>query len=122
MLSTLVLSELQPQTTTIGLRAVGQCHQHAALFTRMGVPTTRFGFSNHRSSLLPLLADRNRRSSAASRSRGHRLSLRVLLAPRANIDSCSGQSRKALHVRGASRQHCNVNFASHVSITAFTKS
>jgi hypothetical protein len=100
-------------------------HKYAFNSGAIGASATdqsRFGFSNHRSSLLPLIADRNRRSSAASRSQGHRLSLRVQLAPRAKIDNCSGQSGNALHARGASRQHCNVNFASHVSITAFTKS
>jgi len=122
MLLSLVQLELQPPTIAIGLRAVGKCHQRTALFTRMSVPKAKFGFSNHRSSLLPMLADRNRRSSAASRSGGHRFSLRLLLAPRAKIDTCSGQSGNALHARSASRRHCNINFASHVSITAFTKS
>ena len=59
--------------------------------------------------------------SAASRSRGHRLLLCNLTAPRADTGNCSGLNGKASHVRGAGSDRNNINFASHVSMTPFAK-
>jgi hypothetical protein len=57
---------------------------------------------------------------SASHSRGHRLFLRVLPAPRTSSDTCSGQRSQALHARGAGRDRGNAKVAWQVSITMCT--